>query len=77
MIDPLIDEVIDCDPQSLGYKATIWTAALLRQDLRERHDIDVSDKSVRRAVKRLSVRWKRPRHQLALRPASWHQAKGG
>jgi len=32
---------------------------------------------VRLAIQRLRIRWKRPRHTLALRPATWRQAKGG
>jgi transposase len=77
IIDPLIDEVIDDDPRTLGYNTMIWTAALLRQYLHEQHEVVVSEKSVRRAVKRLRVRWKRPRYQLARRSATWRQAKGG
>jgi hypothetical protein len=35
VIDPLIMEVIERDPRELGYRSTVWTASLLRQDLRE------------------------------------------
>src|SRR5437762_2126166 len=33
IIDPLIDRVIDQDPRELGYRATVWTAPLLRHYL--------------------------------------------
>jgi transposase len=76
-IDPLLAEVIDRDPRELGYSSTGWTNALLRRYLREVHQLTVSRKSVSLALARLRIRWKRPRHQLALRPDTWRQAKGG
>jgi transposase len=77
IIDPLIDAVIDDDPRDHGYRATVWTAPLLRRYLEEAHGIETSRKSVSRAIARLSIRWKRPRHRLGLRPDTWRQAKGG
>jgi transposase len=77
VIDPLIDEVIERDPRELDYRSTVWTAPLLVACLRDEHQLAVSDDSVRLAIARLSIRWKRPRHRLALRPATWRQAKGG
>lgn len=77
VIDPLIDAVIERDPREFAYRSTVWTAPLLVQYLRDEHQLVVSDDSVRLAIARLQVRWKRPRHQLALRPETWRQAKGG
>jgi len=77
VIDPLIEGVIETDPRELGYHATVWTAPLLVCFLLEQHARSVSCQSVRLAIVRLRLRWKRPRHQLALRPATWRQAKGG
>jgi transposase len=77
IIDPLIVAVFDRDPRDLGFHATAWTAPLLRQYLRQGHGIDVSRKTVSRAIDRLGLNWKRPRHQLALRPETWRQSKGG
>lgn len=77
IIDPLIDAVIERDPREFDYRSTVWTAALLVQYLHDEHQLVVSDDSVRLALARLRVRWKRPRHQLALRPHTWRQAKGG
>ncbi len=73
----LIAEVIDKDPREWGYHATIWTAALLVHYLKRAHGIEISEKSVSLAIDRLRMRWKRPRHQLALRPPTWRQSKGG
>lgn len=77
IIDPLIDSVIDTDPRELNYRSTVWTAGLLRQYLLESHHLAVSQRSVSYALSRLGIRWKRPRHQLALRARFWRQAKGG
>jgi transposase len=77
VIDPLVDKVIDQDPRELGYRSTVWTAPLLVQYLAEVHQRTVSLQSVRLAIARLGISWKRPRHQLALRSPTWRQAKGG
>ena len=69
--------MIDGDPRDWGYPATVWTAPLLRQFLRDVHGLVVSDQSVRLAIARLEIRWKRPRHRLAQRLETWRQAKGG
>jgi transposase len=76
-IDELVAAVIDGDPRQFGYHATVWTAPLLSRYLREHHAIQVSDRTVSRALDRLGLRWKRPRHELALRPETWRQSKGG
>src|SRR5207248_8502567 len=77
VIDPFIAAVIDQDPRQFGYQCTGWTNALLLQYLEEAHHLTVSRKSVSLALARLGIRWKRPRHQLALRPETWRQSKEG
>lgn len=77
VIDPLLDAMIDSDPRDLGYRATVWTAPLLTHYLLDRHGVAVSRPSVSLALTRLGIRWKRPRHSLARRAATWRQAKGG
>ena len=76
-VDPVIAQVIDTDPRDLGSRSTVWTAPLLSQSRRDHHGIEVSSKTVSRAIGRLRLRWKRPRHPLALRPETWRQSKGG
>jgi transposase len=77
IIDPLIAQVIDSSPEQYGYQASVWTAPLLRSYLARDHTIRTSRASVSRAIKRLRIRWKRPRHILARRAAHWRQSKGG
>ena len=76
-IDERVAAVIEGDPRKFGSHATVWTAPLLSRYLREHHAIAVSDRTVRRAIDRLGIRGKRPRHELALRPETWRQSKGG
>jgi transposase len=77
IIDTLLSEVIDDDPRQFGYHATVWTAPLLSQYLRDVHHIQVSRRSVGLALARLDIAWKRPRYDLARRAPTWRQAKGG
>jgi transposase len=76
VIDPLLAAVLDDDPRDWGYVHTTWTAPLLRDFLHEEHRLVVSRQSVSEALDRLGVLWKRPRHCLARRQATWGQAKG-
>jgi transposase len=77
IIDPLIAAVIDHDPREWGYRSTVWTAPLLRHYLEDLQGLSVSRQSVSLALVRLRIRWKRPRHQLALQAPRGRQAKGG
>jgi transposase len=77
VIDPLIAEVIEEDPREFGYRSTVWTASLLVEYLASERGLQVSLRSVGYALEREQLRWKRPRHRLALRPEMWRQAKGG
>ena len=77
IIDPLIEEALDQNPEDFGYNSTIWTAPLLAHYLLQACGIEVSCDSVSLAIRRLRIRWKRPRHHLTLCPDTWRQAKGG
>ena len=77
IIDPWLEHVIDTDPRELGYRSTVWTAALLRHYLARAQQREVSTRSISRALVRLRIGWKRPRHHLVLRDPHWRQAKGG
>ncbi len=76
-VEELIAAVIDRDPRELNCRSTVWTAALLGQYLWKTAQLSISDDSVSRVIARLHLRWKRPRHVLALRSRFWRQAKGG
>lgn len=76
-IETLLTPMLAEDPRQPGYRSTVWTAALLRQYLHDVHRLEVSQRSVSRALARLGITWKRPRYDLARRSATWRQAKGG
>lgn len=77
IIDPLLDAIIDTDPRVSGYRSSVWTAPLLVRYLADYHQLPASVPSVRLALARRKIDWKRPRYRLALRPETWRQAKGG
>ena len=76
-LDPLIEQLMGDGPENHGYAATVWTAPLLRQYLKNGPHLDPSQRSVSRALERLELSWKRPRHCLVRRSPTWRQAKGG
>jgi putative transposase len=76
-VDEVIAEVIGTDPREHGYRLASWTTGLLRQQLRHRRDLTVSARTIRRCLRRLGYRYKRPRYVLARRAPHWRQAKGG
>lgn len=76
-VQALIREVMDQDPRQWGYRAVVWTAPLLRRHLQREQDVEVSIRTVRRALRDLQYRCKRPRYVLARRSPTWRQAKGG
>jgi transposase len=77
VIDPIIADLVGTDPRDFGFRQTVWTAGAIAVHLKRQHRIEVSIQSVGLAIDRLGVAWKRPRHQLALRPKTWRQSKGG
>lgn len=65
------------DPRRYGFRALVWTVPMLRCQIRQQTGHIVSQATVRRALRRLRFRYKRPRLVLARRSTTWRQAKGG
>jgi transposase len=76
-VQKMVGQVMDTRPSEYGYQAEGWTAALLRYHLKATRGIEVSDNTVRRCLKGMGYRWKRPRYVLARRDPFWRQSKGG
>jgi transposase len=76
-VQELVQQVMDIQPSQYGYQAEGWTVTLLRHHLKATQGIEVSDATVRRCLKGLGYRWKRPRYVLARRDPFWRQAKEG
>ena len=72
-----MEQVMDARPSEYGYQAEGWRATLIRYHLQAKQAIEVSETTVRRCLKGMGYRWKRPRYVLARRDPFWRQAKGG
>jgi transposase len=64
-------------PAQYGYRAHVWTTPMLKTQVEHKHQIELSDDTVQRALHDLRYRCKRPRYVLARRAPHWRQAKGG
>jgi transposase len=60
--DARIKRELNRDPLRLGYNALDWTAPLLATHLSTRYDTAISTHTLRRRMRRMGLRWKRPRH---------------
>jgi transposase len=65
------------DPLRLGYNSTGWTVPLLATHLSQKYDGPISAATLRRRMRHLGLRWKRPRYVYALKDPHRAQKKGG
>jgi transposase len=65
------------DPLRLGYNSTGWTVALLASHLSRKYRCSISPWTLRRRMRRLTLRWKRPRYVYATKDPHRAQKKGG
>ncbi len=76
-----VTKVIQCllshSPSQYGYRSPFWTVPMLGGQAARQIGAPVSDDTVRRALRLLRHRYKRPRYVLARRSPTWRQAKGG
>ena len=74
--DLLLGELLQqANPQSRGYRSSGWTVPMLKSELAKSGYV-VSERTVRRTLKRLGFRWKRPKYVLG-RPDPDHESKKG
>jgi transposase len=65
------------DPLRLGYSTTGWTVALLAFHLGRKYGCPISARTLRRRMRALGLRWKRPRYVYAEKDPHRAQKKGG
>jgi transposase len=65
------------DPLRLGYNTTGWTVALLAEHLGRKYACPISARTLRRRMRDLGLRWKRPRYVYADKDPHRAQKKGG
>jgi transposase len=72
-----VQELLAHPPQDYGYRSPFWTVPMLVVQVTVSLGETVSHDTVRRALRLLRHRYKRPRYVLARRSTTWRQAKGG
>jgi transposase len=65
------------DPRRLGYNTTGWTVALLASHLGCKYGRPISARTLRRRMRALGLRWKRPRYVYADKDPHRAQKNGG
>ena len=73
--DQVVRDLLGSDPQEHGHHATGWTVPLLRTALAQR-GWSVADRTLRRTLKRLGYRWKRPQYVLGRPDPAYPEKKG-
>src|SRR5581483_955052 len=63
-------------PWRLGYTTTVWTVALLAHQLGQRYHCQITPWTLRRRLRQIGLRWKRPRHIYGRREPHVAQKKG-
>jgi len=64
------------DPLRLGYNTTGWTVTLLATHLKNRYGGALTARTLRRRMKQMGLRWKRPRYVYAQKAPHIAQKKG-
>ena len=63
-------------PWNLGFNATGWTVTLLATHLRQKFGVTITLRTLRRRMKEMKLRWKRPRYVYATKDPHRTQKKG-
>jgi transposase len=74
--DARIKQQFRRDPFRLGYNTTAWTVPVLAQHLSQTYHCPISARTLRRRMRRLGLRWKRPRYVYATKDPHRTQKKG-
>jgi len=65
-----------CNPLHLGYRTTVWSVKLLAAHLRRPYDCPISPHTLRRRMKAMGLRCKRPRYFYEAKAPYRAQQKG-
>jgi len=74
-LETLLTGLLTGDPQAYGHHATGWTVPLLHGEV-TRAGYTVSARTVRRIVRRLGWRWKRPKYVLGRPDPAYAEKRG-
>lgn len=70
-------EILEQEPKEYGYQSYGWTVPLLLQHLQSHEGASLSETTLRRTLRSMGYRWKRPRYVLARRDPEREEKKGG
>ena len=65
MYEELLEEVVEKDPQELGYTFTIWTAERLKKHMEKQTGIELGETQFRVLLKEKGFVYRRPKHELS------------
>ena len=65
-----------CNPLHLGYRTTVWSVKLLAAHLRRQYDCPITPHTLRRRMKAMGLRCKRPRYFYEEKAPHRAQKKG-
>jgi transposase len=71
-----IQREVGRDPLRLGYHTTTWTVPLLAKHLGRLYNGTLSPDTLRRRMRKIGLRWKRPRHVFSEKEPHLPQKKG-
>lgn len=74
--DEMILSALLLDPRTLGYQHNAWTVAVLRDYLNNRHATAVGPSTLRRRLKAMGLRYKRPKYVYEDKEPNRAQKKG-
>ncbi len=63
-------------PQRLGYRTNVWTVELLAHHLSQRYECSINPHTLRRRMRRIGLRCKRPRYVYSEKDPHRAQKKG-
>jgi len=69
-------EHLQGNPLLLGYRTTVWSVKLLAAHLSRQYDCPISPYTLRRRMKAMGLRWKRPRYFYEEKAPHRAQKKG-
>jgi transposase len=67
---------LSLSPLELGYRTNVWTVELLAERLSRRYQCSISPRTLRRRMKQVGLRCKRPRYVYSEKEAHLPQKKG-
>lgn len=74
--DKRIMTALRCSPLKAGYHTNVWTVASLADYLNKKHQCSIAERTLRRRMKAIGLRFKRPKYVYAQKDPNRTQKKG-